>query len=108
MASGFAPDVTVPRAAVVVSPGALLLLAAALAVAGCGPSRQEVAAEQRATLARYCFECHDDADRTADLSLESLDLGAVAADAATWEHVVRKLAAGMMPPHDGGPRPTAA
>ena len=31
----------------------------------------------------------------------------VGADAAVWEHVVRKLRAGMMPPHDGGPRPTA-
>jgi Protein of unknown function (DUF1592)/Protein of unknown function (DUF1588)/Protein of unknown function (DUF1587)/Protein of unknown function (DUF1585)/Protein of unknown function (DUF1595) len=46
-------------------------------------------------------------DRTADLSLESLDLTDVGGDAATWEHVVRKLAAGMMPPHDGGPRPRA-
>jgi hypothetical protein len=80
---------------------------AALGVAACGPSREELAAEQRATLARYCFECHDDAGREADLSLESLDFSAVAAEAATWEHVVRKLAAGMMPPHDGGPRPTA-
>src|SRR5918993_4987165 len=108
MASGFGPDVTEPRAAVVVNPVTLLLLPLALAVAACGPSRQELAAEQRATLVRYCFECHDDAERTADLSLESLDLGAVGTDAATWEHVVRKLAAGMMPPHDGGPRPTAA
>jgi hypothetical protein len=80
---------------------------AALGVAACGPSRQELAAEQRATLERYCFECHDDAGREADLSLESLDVEAVGTDAAVWEHVVRKLSAGMMPPHDGGPRPTA-
>jgi hypothetical protein len=84
-----------------------VLAFAALGVAACGPSHEELAAEQRATIARYCFECHDDAGREADLSLESLDFKAVAADAAIWEHVVRKLAAGMMPPHDGGPRPSA-
>ena len=83
------------------------LALATLAVAACGPSRQEMAAEQRATIARYCFDCHDDAERTADLSLESLDFDAVGADAAIWEHVVRKLQAGMMPPHDGSPRPAA-
>jgi len=66
-----------------------------------------MAAEQRATLGRYCFECHDNAEREADLSLESLDVNAVGGDAAVWEHVVRKLQSGMMPPHDGGPRPTA-
>jgi hypothetical protein len=83
------------------------LAAATLGVSACGPARQEIAAEQRATLARYCFECHDDAGREADLSLESLDVNAVGGDAAVWEHVVRKVSAGMMPPHDGGPRPTA-
>jgi len=95
------------RPATAVRPAIGVLVAATLAVAACGPSRQEVAAEQRATLARYCFECHDDAEREADLSLESLDFNRVGPEAATWEHVVRKLQAGMMPPHDGGPRPTA-
>lgn len=84
---------------------AVLLAAAAFAVAGCGPSPQELAARQRETLVHYCFDCHDDAERTADLSLEALDLGAVNARADVWERVVRKLATGMMPPHDGGPRP---
>jgi hypothetical protein len=87
--------------------------AAALALSigvlvGCGPSREELAAEQHATLARYCFDCHNDAERAAELSLEALDVGNVGAAASTWEHVVRKLAAGMMPPHDGGPRPSPA
>lgn len=107
MTSAQMPRVT-QRATVVAKPLAWLLLPAALAIAGCGPSRQEIAAEQRATLARYCFDCHDDAERTADLSLESLDVDHVGADAATWERVVRKLATGMMPPHDGGPRPRPA
>jgi hypothetical protein len=83
------------------------VLTSATLVVACGPSRQDLAAAHRATLTRYCFDCHDDAEREADLSLESLDFDAVSAHTATWERVVRKLAAGMMPPHDGGPRPTA-
>jgi hypothetical protein len=75
-------------------------------LAACGPSPEDIAADQRATLARYCFDCHNDVDLTADLSLEALDIEAVGADAATWEHVVRKLRTGMMPPHDGAPRPS--
>jgi hypothetical protein len=108
MASAFVPRMTAPRPTSVAKPAVLLLLPAALAIAGCGPSRQETAAEQRATLARYCFDCHDDVERTADLSLESLDVADVGAAAATWEHVVRKLETGMMPPHDGAPRPQPA
>src|SRR5262245_45854811 len=84
-----------------------LLVPVTLSVlAGCGPSHEELATEQRATLERYCFGCHADAARQANLSLQSLDVNAVGTDAAVWEHVVRKLRAGMMPPHDGGPRPT--
>ena len=84
------------------------LLPTGLIVAGCGPSPQEIAADGRATLARYCFDCHDDAERTADLSLESLDVADLSSHAEVWERVVRKLATGMMPPHDGGPRPQPA
>jgi hypothetical protein len=93
---------------IVAKPAIVLLIPAVFAIAACGPSRQETAAEQRATLARYCYECHDDAERTADLSLQSLDLAEVGSHAAVWERVVRKLATGMMPPHDGGPRPKPA
>ena len=101
MASALPPHVTALRARIVVS----LLLPAVLVIAGCGPSPEELAARQRETLAHYCFDCHDDAERTADLSLESLDVNEVSAHADVWERVVRKLATGMMPPHDGGPRP---
>ena len=83
-----------------------LFLVVSFSLTACDPSRQELADEHRATLSRYCFGCHNDVDLTADLSLEALDLAAIGADAATWEHVVRKVSAGMMPPHDGGPRPS--
>ena len=53
-----------------------LLLAGALALlAGCEPSREELIAEHQATVARYCTSCHDDVERTAELSLKSLPLG---------------------------------
>ncbi|HJR71480.1 MAG TPA: DUF1592 domain-containing protein [Gammaproteobacteria bacterium] len=84
----------------------LALAGAGALLAGCGPSREESLAEHGATVARYCTSCHDDAERTAELSLESLPLTAVAAHPAEWEKVVRKLRAGMMPPV-GEPRPAA-
>jgi hypothetical protein len=46
----------------------------------------------------YCVDCHNDADYTANLSLQGLDLESVAHDAEIWEGVIRKLRAGMMPP----------
>jgi hypothetical protein len=85
----------------------LALVLATLALTACGPSREQLAAQQHTTISHFCFDCHNDEDRTANLSLQSLDLGDVGKDAAKWEHVVLKLEAGMMPPHDGGPRPTA-
>jgi hypothetical protein len=87
---------------------ARILLPMAVLLGGCGPSEREIAAEHDATLERYCFDCHNDIDLTADLSLQALDLSVVGEDGATWEKVVRKLRTGMMPPHDGGPRPAPA
>ena len=65
------------------------------------------AATGRALLDRYCVACHNERLRTADLTLDTLSLADVGDAAATWEHVVRRLRAGAMPPA-GRPRPTAA
>jgi hypothetical protein len=73
---------------------------------GCAPSREDTVAEHTAAVQRYCVSCHDDIERTANLSLESLPVDAVAAHPAEWEKVIRKLRAGMMPPV-GEPRPAA-
>jgi hypothetical protein len=78
-----------------------LLAAAAALLAGCDSQRERDLAASGATVARYCFECHDDIERTADLSLKSLPVADVAQHPETWEKVVRKLRAGMMPPPDG-------
>jgi hypothetical protein len=81
------------------------ILIASIALTGC--ARDEVAVHS-ATVSEFCFDCHNEADKVADLSLEALDLAHVADDPQTWEKVIRKLRAGMMPPADGGPRPVPA
>jgi mono/diheme cytochrome c family protein len=56
---------------------------------------------------RYCTTCHNTKLKTGGLVLQDLDLADVAAHGATWERVVRKVRAGMMPP-PGRPRPDNA
>ena len=86
---------------------ALPVAAFALAVAACQPSDEERATDARAVIDRYCTDCHNDAERTGELSLESLALDDVGAHAEAWEAVVRKLRGRMMPPA-GEPLPEAA
>jgi hypothetical protein len=80
-------------------------LAAALAsavVAGCGLVGND--GEQQAAVVRSnCIDCHNATEQVAGLNLEALALDAVPAHAETWEKVIRKLRAGLMPPADGGP-----
>jgi mono/diheme cytochrome c family protein len=52
----------------------------------------------RAVLDRYCVTCHNDKARTANLSLQKLDVATVGDHPEVWEQVVRKLRAGVMPP----------
>ncbi len=63
-----------------------------------------VAASPAAFVQEYCLDCHDNASRDADLSLERIAPAAVAAHAPEWEKVVRKLRTRQMPPV-GEPRP---
>jgi mono/diheme cytochrome c family protein len=64
------------------------------------------ASPHAAVVTKYCVTCHNDRTRTADLSLEHLDVSDAPKSAATWEKVIRKVRAGMMPPA-GMPRPDA-
>ena len=83
----------------------------AVLTAGAGqtPGRVSVTAPQAVSglLAQYCVTCHNERLRTADLALDTLDLSNVAADAQTWERVIRKLRLRAMPPA-GRPRPDDA
>jgi hypothetical protein len=65
------------------------------------------ALDRRALLGRYCITCHNERLRAAQLALDTVDVTNVAANAAVWEKVVRKLRSGVMPP-TGAPRPDQA
>ena len=57
-----------------------------------------------ALLRQYCLGCHNERAKIGGLVLEGKDVEHVAADAAIWEKVVRKIRTGMMPP-SGARRP---
>ena len=62
---------------------------------------------QRAFLDQYCVGCHSDRLKTGGLSLQKLDVAHPEQNAETWEKVIRKVRAGLMPPA-GLPRPERA
>jgi cytochrome c551/c552 len=55
-------------------------------------------AQDAAFLNQYCVNCHNEKAKTAGLMLDKLDLQHPGDNAETWEKVIRKLRAGMMPP----------
>jgi hypothetical protein len=68
----------------------------------------EAALQDRwAMLDRYCVECHNNAEYTADLSFEGRDPANVHSDPAVWEEVLRKLKIAAMPPREQ-PQPDGA
>src|SRR5262249_7761735 len=78
-------------------------VAGAIQLQGAGPqaapaAQLKAASPARAFLDKNCVVCHSEKLKTAGLVLENLDVDHVAANAETWEKVVRKLRAGMMPP----------
>ncbi len=60
-----------------------------------------------AVLHDYCERCHNTEDWAGGVAFDALDAREIPADAQTWEKVIRKLRAGMMPPA-GKPRPPRA
>ena len=65
------------------------------------------ASPYRLVLDRYCVTCHNERLRTADLTLDRLDLDQVNHTPDLWEKVVQKLRSRSMPP-TGRPRPDHA
>jgi len=59
---------------------------------------------QRALVQKYCVACHSNRAKTGGLSLEAVNFADMSQDAESFEKVVRKVRAGMMPPR-GMPRP---
>src|SRR6476660_8931341 len=65
------------------------------------------ASDSSALLNQYCVICHDNAKRTAGVTLEGLDLSKIGENAPLLEKVLNKVQTGQMPPA-GMPRPDAA
>jgi mono/diheme cytochrome c family protein len=82
---------------------------APVSTAASSPAAQQQASpsQHQALVSRYCATCHNQRLRTAGLTLDQLNVASPAAQAETWEKVVRKLRAGQMPPA-GVPRPDRA
>jgi hypothetical protein len=82
-----------------------LITVAALAFGAWMPvAAQNPVASDQQFVTRYCQVCHNDRLKTGGLSLQHMDPAQVSQSPETWEKVVRKLRAGMMPPA-GMPRP---
>ena len=81
-----------------------IFVAGGVAVAGAAaffvfkPSPEEQLREHWTMVDRYCVECHNDAELTADLSFEGRGPDDVHADPGVWEEVLRKLKIHAMPP----------
>ena len=79
----------------------IALLAATTGYVGVAPSQDKSLVDQ------YCVTCHSERLKTGNLVLEKLDASHAADNSGTsetWEKVIRKVRAGMMPPA-GAPRP---
>jgi mono/diheme cytochrome c family protein len=72
------------------------------------PQASEPPTGSSAFVQKHCATCHNDKNRTAGLSLQAVDLTAVAAHAEIWEKVLRKVRSGEMPPPNIRLRPAAA
>ncbi len=64
-------------------------------------------AQDRALVDQYCVGCHNEKLKTGGLALDKISLDHPAENAETWEKVIRKVRAGMMPPA-GARRPDRA
>jgi hypothetical protein len=52
----------------------------------------------------YCFQCHNDEDWAGSVAFSIMDPAAIPQNAEVWEHAIRKLKGGQMPP-PGAERP---
>jgi hypothetical protein len=100
-------------APIVCSAAALVIGVAAFEGPGWFEPVATVAAQQqvdtRAFLKQYCINCHSQQAKqrgTVPITLDDLDPANISRDARTWEQVVRKMRAGVMPP-SGMPRADA-
>ncbi|RPI53649.1 MAG: DUF1592 domain-containing protein [Acidobacteria bacterium] len=80
---------------------------AQVATARQATSSVPIVTANQAVVQKYCAGCHNEKVKSGGLSLTSLDLTQVPKDLEAWEHVIRKVRTGAMPPV-GRPRPDKA
>jgi hypothetical protein len=73
-------------------------VALAMLLAACGPSPEEALANQWPILDRYCTDCHNDAERAGEMSLERVTPAEVAQNPELFEQIVKRLRGAVMPP----------
>lgn len=61
----------------------------------------------QAVVNQYCLECHNIEDWAGSLALDTFDTNRPEVDPDIWEHVIRKVDAGLMPPANAS-RPSRA
>jgi len=83
------------------------LTASAQATAVKKPDTTSTATNDQALVDKYCATCHNARTLSGNLSLAGLDVTAPADHPETFEKVIRKVRAGLMPPA-GMPRPERA
>ena len=86
--------------------GVLILAPVALGAAWWLGWHNNDAAATRDLLGRYCTDCHNSVDFTAELVIDPAKVEEIAAAPEHWEKIVRKLREESMPPD--GPRPDRA
>jgi cytochrome c551/c552 len=74
------------------------------ALAAVASQGQTAVSPERALVDQYCAGCHNEKVKSAGLSLDKMEPARAGDHAETWEKVVRKVRAGMMPP-SGARRP---
>jgi mono/diheme cytochrome c family protein len=67
----------------------------------------DVVAANQATIQKYCVSCHNEKVKSGGLTLSTLELSRATEKPEIWEHVIRKVRTGAMPPA-GRPRPDKA
>jgi mono/diheme cytochrome c family protein len=83
---------------VMVVAGAAFVATVLTASAAVQQPTESAAGVQAAVINTYCITCHSDKARTGGLTLEHANLTDIPKSAETWEKVIRKVRAGMMPP----------
>ena len=81
-------------------------LLAVLTVAGPVAAQSPAPGSQKALIDKYCVTCHNERNkgRTANLSLDKVDIDHIGANPELGEKILRKIKSGSMPP-PGSPKP---